>query len=102
MKLFHHYSVYILQCNDGSYYVGVTNDIERRIWEHKTGFSKKCFTYKRRPVVLKYIETFEDVHQAISWEKQIKGWSRKKKEALFIEDWSQIIELSKNRQPDKL
>jgi len=98
MKLFHHYSIYILQCSDGSYYTGVTNDIERRLWEHKTGFDKQSFTYKRRPVALKYLETFEDVHQAISWEKQIKGWSRKKKEALFIEDWNKIMELAKNRQ----
>jgi putative endonuclease len=48
MKLFHHYAVYILQCSDGSYYAGVTNDIERRLWEHNTGYDMKCFTYKRR------------------------------------------------------
>jgi len=98
MKLFHHYSVYIVQCSDQSYYAGITNDIERRLWEHKTGYDKKSFTYKRRPVVLKYLETFEDVNQAIAWEKQIKGWSRRKKEALFVEDWCKIIELAKNRQ----
>ena len=101
MKLFHHYSVYILQCSDGAYYIGVTNDIERRLWEHNTGFDKKCFTYCRRPVVIKYLETFQDINQAIAWEKQLKGWSRKKKEALFIEDWDKIMELAKNRQGDR-
>ena len=52
----------------------------------------------KEDLVLKYLETFEDVNQAIAWEKQIKGWSRRKKEALFVEDWCKIIELAKNRQ----
>lgn len=83
----HHYFVYILECSDGSYYTGVTNNIERRLWEHETGFNTTCYTYKKRPVILKYYIHLTDVKQAIAWEKQIKGWSRKKKEALFKEDW---------------
>ncbi|HET9055403.1 MAG TPA: GIY-YIG nuclease family protein, partial [Chitinophagaceae bacterium] len=75
MKLGHNYYVYIVECNDGSYYTGVTNDIERRLWEHNTGYNKDSYTYKRRPVELKYAGHFTDIIQAIAWEKQIKGWS---------------------------
>jgi len=95
MKLGHNYYVYIVKCIDGSYYTGITNDLERRLWEHNTGYNPSCFTFKRRPVVLMYEELFHDISKAIAWEKQIKGWSRKKKEALFIRDWNKISELAK-------
>ena len=96
MKLSHNYSVYILECRDGSYYIGVTNGLERRLWEHNTGFDIGCYTFSRRPVILKYYETTNDIKQAILREKQLKGWSRKKKEALFIEDWNELKRLSKS------
>ena len=96
MKLSHNYSVYILECSDGSYYIGVTNDLDRRLWEHNTGFDIGCYTYSKRPVKLKYYETTNDVKQAILREKQLKGWSRKKKEALFKEDWNELKRLSKS------
>ena len=96
MKQGHHYYVYILECSDKSYYTGVTNNLERRLWEHETGFNAKCYTFKRRPVLLKYSIHATDIKQAILWEKQIKGWSRKKKEALFREDWEEIKRLAKN------
>jgi putative endonuclease len=97
MKIAHHYYVYIVLCKDGSYYTGVTNDLERRLWEHNSGYNKSCYTYTRRPVELKYHELFTDVNRAISWEKQLKGWSRKKKEALFKEDWEELKRLSKSK-----
>jgi len=97
MKIAHNYYVYIIECSDKSYYTGITNDLERRVIEHNTGFLKGCYTYARRPVVLKYYSHFFDVNQAIAWEKQIKGWSRKKKEALFKEDWDKIKELAKSK-----
>ncbi|MDQ6764077.1 MAG: GIY-YIG nuclease family protein [Bacteroidota bacterium] len=96
MKKGHHYFVYILACSDGSYYTGVTNNLERRLWQHETGFNAGCYTYKRRPVELKYAIHLTDIRQAIAWEKQIKGWSRKKKEALFKEDWEEIKKLARN------
>jgi len=92
----HKYTVYIVECHDYSYYVGVTNDLERRLWEHNTGSDKKCFTYKRRPVELKYFESCSDIKQAIAYEKQLKGWSRKKKQALFKEDFKELKRLSKS------
>ena len=78
----HHYTVYIVECHDGAYYVGVTNDLERRLWEHNTGFDNKCFTYKRRPVELKYYESCADINQAIAYEKHER--LVKEKEALAI------------------
>ena len=51
----------------------------------------------RRPVELKYFEPFQNVNEAISWEKQIKGWSRKKKQALFESNWERLKELAKSK-----
>ncbi len=97
MKTGHNYYVYIVQCADGLYYTGITNDLERRLWEHNSGYNDTCFTFKRRPVKLMYEERFTDINNAIAWEKQIKGWSRKKKEALFIRNWDEIKILSKSK-----
>ncbi len=94
----HNYFVYIVECSDRMYYTGVTNDLDRRIWEHNEGIDPKSFTYNRRPVLLKYYEYFSDINQAISWEKQLKGWSRKKKEALFDRDWDKLKILAKGKK----
>ncbi|WOK08617.1 GIY-YIG nuclease family protein [Imperialibacter roseus] len=90
------YTVYILKCADGSYYTGVTNDIDWLLYEHKIGYDTKSYTFKRRPVELVFTEHFGDVNKAIAFEKQIKGWSRAKKEALMKQDWGALKELSKN------
>ena len=95
MKLAHNYYVYIVQCRDGFYYTGITNNLEKRIDEHNEGKIKTCFTYRRRPVTVKYFERFKDVNQAIAREKQLKGWSRAKKEALFHEEYDVLKELAK-------
>jgi putative endonuclease len=71
--------------------------VKRRISEHNEGHDPKSFTYNRRPVVLKYTQHFNDVNQAISWEKKLKGWNRKKKEALFNENWKEIVRLAKRK-----
>ena len=98
MKLAYNYYVYIVQCSDRSYYTGVTNNIDKRIEQHNEGLDPNCYTYNRRPVVLKYYEHFFHVKNAIAWEKQVKGWSRKKKEALFKEDFGKIKELAKSKK----
>ena len=88
------YYVYILKCSDNSYYTGVTNDVERRVAEHNEGEDTKAYTYRRRPVKLVWLEDFNDIQQAIEKEKQIKGWNRKKKEALINDDFDLILALS--------
>jgi len=87
--------VYIVRCSDEAYYTGITNDIDRRISEHNFGIDSKCFTFKRRPVELVYSEYFSNVKDAISMEKRIKGWTRKKKEALIKGDFEELVRLSK-------
>jgi putative endonuclease len=77
------YYVYILKCSDKSYYTGITNNIERRLDEHNEGINDNAYTHDRRPVELVFTMEFNDVNEAIAFEKQVKGWSRKKKEAII-------------------
>jgi putative endonuclease len=87
--------VYILKCSDDSYYVGVTNNIETRVNQHNSGTNPGAYTYKRRPVHLVFYEGFLNPNAAIAFEKKIKGWSRKKKEALISGDFEKLKVLSK-------
>ena len=89
------YYVYILKCSDGTYYTGFTSDLEKRIIEHKTGKHIDSYTYKRRPVELVYYAEFTNVELAISTEKQIKKWSKAKKEALINNEFEKLPNLSK-------
>ena len=82
--------VYILKCSDGAYYTGVTNNPDRRLIEHNGGINKGCFTCTRLPVEMVYCEKFKDYNLAISWEKRIKDWSRKKKEALINGEFEKL------------
>ena len=96
-KTIHQYYVYILASKkNGTLYIGVTNDLERRFGEHQSGKNKDCYTYNKRPLELMWFETFNDVLNAIAIEKQIKGWSRIKKEALITQDWDRLVLFSKN------
>jgi putative endonuclease len=88
------YYVYILKCSDNSYYTGVTNDIERRLNEHNLGLNKESYTYKRRPLDLVFCTEFNDINQAIAFEKQVKGWSKKKKESIIKDRWEDLKKLS--------
>lgn len=85
--------VYILECSDGSYYTGVTNDPERRLYEHQSGLVKG-YTHSRRPVKLAWCSEEMDIWSAIENEKRIKGWRRAKKEALIKGEWDKLPELS--------
>ena len=87
--------VYILRCADRSYYVGHTDELQRRIAEHHAGLAG--YTARRRPVELAYRCEFETRIDALTRELQIKGWSRAKKEALINEDWTALQQLCKRR-----
>ena len=91
------YHVYMLQCSDGSFYIGITNDLDLRVWQHNEGFDIHCYTYLRRPATLVYATEFDDPNDAITWEKKLKGWSRKKKQALADNNWGKIQVLSKRK-----
>jgi putative endonuclease len=74
--------------------------LEKRINEHNDGLNPESYTYTRKPVELVFYYEFNDVNQAIGFEKQIKGWSRKKKEAIINDNWELLPELSKNKMKD--
>ncbi|MBE9551844.1 MAG: GIY-YIG nuclease family protein [Proteobacteria bacterium] len=87
--------VYILRCADGKYYVGSTRDsLEKRIAEHNSGFYDG-YTAGRRPVELLWSQDFDRITDAIAAERQLKGWSRSKKEALISGDLNLLRLLSK-------
>lgn len=89
--------VYILRCSDDSYYVGSTRtSLEARVAEHNAG-TYRGYTWKRRPVELAFYETFENITDAISAERQLKGWSRAKKEALMNGDVSALRAAAKRK-----
>jgi predicted GIY-YIG superfamily endonuclease len=89
---------YLLRCNDGSYYAGHTEDLDARFAAHQSGVLK-CYTTSRRPVEVAWSQAFETRDDAVRAERQIKGWSRAKKEALIKEDWDRLIALAAVRGP---
>ncbi|AVR45411.1 hypothetical protein C7S20_09080 [Christiangramia fulva] len=101
MKL---YYVYILLCSDGLTYTGITNNPDRRLEEHQTGLNRESFTYRRRPVKLIFQQDFNDVNQAIYFEKKIKKWSADKKLALANGDYDllQLLAECRNETNSKL
>ena len=90
--------IYMLRCADGSYYVGSTtgDDLSSRVDQHNAG-SHKGYTFSRRPVVLVWSEYFERITDGIAVERQLKGWSRAKKEARLRSGWAKMSELSRRR-----
>jgi len=87
--------LYILECADGSYYTGSTNDLNLRLQQHQAG-EGSIYTKKRLPVKLIYIEEFQRIDEAFYREKQLQGWSRKKKQTLMAGRSDLLPELSKN------
>ena len=88
--------IYILRCVDGSYYTGHTDDLDRRIAEHQSG-AIPGYTHDRRPVELMFAENFATRIEALEREQQVKDWSRKKKEALFVSDWQAVADAARSR-----
>lgn len=87
--------MYILECADGSYYTGSTIDLELRLEQHDSGEGSN-HTKKHLPVKLVYFEEYERIDTAFYREKQVQGWSRKKKEALIKGEYEKLPTLSKN------
>jgi predicted GIY-YIG superfamily endonuclease len=77
--------VYIVRCRDNSLYVGETNDVNRRLAKHNDGRAS-TYTATRRPLTVVYLERHANREQALRREKQLKGWSRAKKEAWILTD----------------
>jgi predicted GIY-YIG superfamily endonuclease len=81
--------VYILKCADNSYYTGMTADLQHRFVQHQSGVYEG-YTSTRLPVQLVWSQAVQTENEAFTLEKQIKGWSRAKKEALIHNDFGEI------------
>ena len=93
--------MYILECSNGQYYVGSTQDLDLRLKQHQAG--EGCvFTKKHLPVKLVYYEKFQRIDEAFAREHQVKGWNRKKKEALINNQPESLPELSKAKRQKTL
>lgn len=91
------YYVYILKCSDNSYYTGFTSNLEKRLIEDKEGKHIDSYTFKRRPLKLAFYCKFTNVALAIEKEKQLKKWSRSKKEALINGKFEKLPNLAKKK-----
>ncbi len=87
--------VYILKCADGSYYMGHTDNLENRLAQHATQFFKDCYTATRLPVELVFSQSVATREEALTSERQIKRWSRKKKQAFIAGDWQALSDYAK-------
>ncbi len=94
MKIFY---VYILKCSDGTYYTGITSDLEKRVESHKSGKHKDSYTSSRRPLSLAFYCEFTEPQKAIETEKQIKKWSKAKKKALILGEFERLPNLAKKK-----
>jgi len=88
--------VYILRCSDGSYYVGSAQNLQQRVKAHNNGEGPR-YTAVRRPVRLVYSEPHDSASSAVTRERQLKRWTRAKKEALIKRNTSELKRLSKSR-----
>jgi putative endonuclease len=86
---------YMLRCSDGRYYTGHTEDLEVRLAQHKQGYFRTCWTFKRRPVELVWSEAFPTRYEALEAERMVGGWSAAKKEALIRGDWTMVSYLAR-------
>jgi len=86
--------MYILECNDGSFYTGSTTNLERRLWEHQNGEGAN-YTKKRLPVKLVYSEEYDRIDETFYREKEVQGWNREKKVSLIQGNWNKLPDLAK-------
>ncbi|MCH2236094.1 MAG: GIY-YIG nuclease family protein [Crocinitomicaceae bacterium] len=89
------YFVYILLCADGSYYTGMTSNIEKRLAEHQSKKDPSSYTARRLPVSLEFFCEFSDPYVAMNTERQIKKWSKQKKVALIENRFEDLPNLAK-------
>ena len=89
----------MLHCAGGTFYVGHTDDLDARIGAHQSGLIKG-YTSSRLPVKLVWCDEFPSRYEALSAERQIKGWGRAKKSALIRGDWKMISALSRSSRKE--
>ncbi|WP_460787584.1 GIY-YIG nuclease family protein [Nocardioides maradonensis] len=85
----------MLECSDGTYYVGSTNDLEARLYQHQVGRGA-AYTRRRLPVKLVWYEEFRRIDDAFNREEQVQNWGRAKRQALIARDYGALPLLSRN------
>jgi len=90
------FSLYVLECSDGTLYIGHTDRLEERMRQHDSGCAD-AYTAKRKPLKLLHVEEFESRYDALAMERKLKGWSKAKKLAYIAGDWLAIRVLSKGK-----
>jgi len=93
--------VYMLECADDSYYIGHTDNLESRLSQHQSG-QIRGYTSSRLPVRLVFSQAHASREEALAAEQQIKGWSRRKKQAMIRGDWSEVSRLARSRNSAKI
>ena len=89
--------VYILKCNDDTYYTGHTDDLEKRLAEHNAS-AYECYTATRLPIELVFVQECASRAEAIEAERRIKKWGKRKKDALVNKGWEGIVSLRKKNR----
>ena len=88
--------LYILECADATFYIGHTDDLDKRMAQHDEGKGCAC-TSTRRPLKLVHAEGFETRYEALTMERKLKGWGRAKKQAYMAGDWRAVGALAKGK-----
>ena len=90
--------LYVVRCADGSFYTGTTRtDVGARVGQHNAGLFPESYTFRRRPVTLAFAEHFPSITDAIAMERRVKGWSRRKKQAMIDGEWEMLPQLARRR-----
>jgi predicted GIY-YIG superfamily endonuclease len=90
------FSLYILECADGTLYAGHTDDLDERMRQHDSGIAGS-YTCTRRPLRLIHVQAFDSRYEALAMERKLKGWSRAKKLAYIAGDWNSVRVLAKSK-----
>ena len=88
--------LYVLQCGDGTFYIGHTDNIDERMRQHECS-TTDSYTAVRKPLSLLFVQEFETRYEALSMERKLKGWSRAKKLAYMAGDWNTVRKLAKGK-----
>ena len=92
--------VYILECSDGTFYVGSTSNLDARVAQHASGRGSR-YTSRRTPVRLAWAEEFENVAEAYALEKRLQNWSHAKRLAVIEGRWSDLPALSRSKEGER-
>lgn len=90
------FHLYILECADGTFYIGHTDDLNERMRQHGVG-KANAYTASRRPLRLLHVEEFTTRYEALVMERKLKRWSRAKKLAYIAGDWTEVSALAKGK-----